>query len=144
MDILVATISNLFRNRDIRNKQFSSYPLSHINYTSFSKVDQDFMNSLHTYIIDNISDTDLTIDKLSDVMAVSRNTLSRKVKANLGVTVNEYVRICRLKKAVELLTENTYRINEVAYLVGYSSSSYFTKNFQKQFGVLPSEFINKD
>ena len=143
MDVLKANISNLFRNRDIRNEQFSSSPLSHYSFSSVSKVEQDFMNSLHSYIQDHISETELTIDRLADAMAVSRATLTRKVKANTGTTVNEYVRICRLKKAVELLAENNYRINEVAYLVGYSSPSYFTLSFQKQFGKLPSEFIKK-
>ena len=141
MDVLKANISNLFRNRDIRNEQFSSSPLSHYSFSSVSKIEQDFMNSLHTFIQDHISETELTIDRLADALAVSRATLTRKVKANTGMTVNEYVRICRLKKAVELLAENNYRINEVAYLVGYSSPSYFTLNFQKQFGKLPSEFI---
>lgn len=141
MDVLKANISNLFRNRDIRNEQFSSSPLSHYSFSSVSKVEQDFMNSLHTFIQDHISETELTIDRLADELAVSRATLTRKVKANTGMTVNEYVRICRLKKAVELLAENNYRINEVAYLVGYSSPSYFTLSFQKQFGKLPSEFI---
>ena len=143
MDVLKANISNLFRNRDIRNEQFSSSPLSHYSFSSVSKIEEDFMNSLHSYIQDHISETELTIDKLADAMAVSRATLTRKVKANTGLTVNEYVRISRLKKAVELLAENNYRINEVAYLVGYSSPSYFTLSFQKQFGKLPSEFIKK-
>ena len=143
MDILKAYISNLFRNRDIRNEQFSSSPLSHYNFSSVSKVEQDFMNTLHTFIMDHLSETDLTIDRLANVMAVSRATLTRKVKANTGETVNEYVRVCRLKKAVELLAENSYRINEIAYLVGFSSPSYFTSSFQKQFGKLPSEFIKK-
>ena len=141
MDVLKANISNLFRNRDIRNEQFSSSPLSHYSFSSVSKIEEDFMNSLHSFIQDHISETELTIDRLADAMAVSRATLTRKVKANTGMTVNEYVRICRLKKAVELLAENNYRINEVAYLVGYSSPSYFTLSFQKQFGKLPSEFI---
>lgn len=143
MDVLKANISNLFRNRDIRNEQFSSSPLSHYNFASVSRVEQDFMNSLHAFIQDHISETELTIDRLADAMAVSRATLTRKVKANTGLTVNEYVRISRLKKAVELLAENNYRINEVAYLVGYSSPSYFTLSFQKQFGKLPSEFIKE-
>jgi len=141
MDILKANISNLFRNRDIRNEQFSSSPLSHYSFSSVSKVEQDFMNTLHSFILDHISETELTIDRLADAMAVSRATLTRKVKTNTGLTVNEYVRVNRLKKAVELLAENNYRINEVAYLVGYSSPSYFTLSFQKQFGKLPSEFI---
>ena len=143
MDVLKASISNLFRNRDIRNEQFTSSPLSHYNFSSVSKIEQDFMDSLHSFVMDHISETELTIDRLSDAMAVSRATLTRKVKANTGMTVNEYVRICRLKKAVELLAENNYRINEVAYLVGYSSPSYFTLSFQKQFGMLPSDFIKE-
>ena len=143
MDVLKANISNLFRNRDIRNEQFSSSPLSHYSFSNVSKVELDFMNALHTYILDHISESNLSLDRLAEAMAVSRATLTRKVKADTGVTVNEYVRICRLKKAVELLAENNYRINEVAYLVGFSSPSYFTSSFQKQFGKLPSEFTKK-
>ena len=143
MDILRANISNLFRNRDIRNEQFSSSPLSHYSFSNVSKVELDFMNSLHSFILDHIAETNLSLDRLAEAMAVSRATLTRKVKADTGMTVNEYVRICRLKKAVELLAENNYRINEVAYLVGFSSPSYFTLSFQKQFGKLPSEFTKK-
>ena len=143
MDVLRANISNLFRNRDIRNEQFSSSPLSHYSFSNVSKVELDFMNSLHSFILDHISETNLSLDRLAEAMAVSRATLTRKVKADTGMTVNEYVRICRLKKAVELLAENNYRINEVAYLVGFSSPSYFTLSFQKQFGKLPSEFTKK-
>lgn len=141
MDILMAQINNLFKNRDIRNKQFATSPLAHINCSSANKKEYDFVNMLHDYIIDHIAEPELSIDRLAGEMSMSKASLSRKVKANTGLTVNEYVRICRLKKAVELLYENDYRINEVAYLVGYSSASYFTKIFQKQFGKLPSEFI---
>ena len=143
MDILKANISNLFRNRDIRNEQFSSSPLSHFSLSNVSKVELDFINSLHSFILDHISETDLSLDRLAEAMAVSRATLTRKVKTDTGMTVNEFVRICRLKKAAELLAENNYRINEVAYLVGFSSPSYFTLSFQKQFKMLPSEFTKK-
>jgi len=143
VEVLKAYLSNLLRNRDIRNEQFSSSPLSHYSFSSVSKVELDFMNNLHTYIIDHISDTNLTLDHLATAMNMSRATLTRKVKTDTGVTVNEYVRICRLKKAAELLAENNYRINEVAYLVGFTSPSYFTLNFQKQFGKLPSEFAKQ-
>ena len=143
MDVLKANISNLFRNRDIRNEQFSSSPLSHLNLSNISKVEMDFINTLHSYILDHVSESDLSLDRLANAMAVSRSTLNRKVKSDTGMTVNEYVRLCRLKKAAELLAENNYRINEVAYLVGFSSPSYFTLSFQKQFNMLPSEFMKK-
>lgn len=142
MEILSAQINNLFKNREIRNRQFATSPLSHINCSSINKVEYEFVNSLHSYILDHISEPDLSITRLANEMSMSKASLSRKVKANTGLTVNEYVRLCRLKKAVELLAENEYRINEVAYLVGYSSASYFTRLFQKQFGKIPSEFVN--
>jgi len=144
MNVLRASISNLFRNRDIREMQFSQLPLSHITQSSFNKADQDFTDALTEFINANLADPALSLNKIADAMAVSRNTLTGKVKTLLGVTVNDFIRICRMKKAVELLKENKYRINEVAYLVGYTSPSYFTKSFLKQFGVLPSHFMKKD
>ena len=75
---------------------------------------------------------------------VTRQTLATKVRANTGLSTLEYIRICRLKKAAELLAERKYRISEVAYLVGYTSPSYFTKHFQQQFGMTPSEFIHSN
>lgn len=63
-----------------------------------------------------------------------------KEAANTGLSVSEYIRICRLKKGAELLSSTKYRINEIAYIVGYSTSSYFSEKFQEQYGVTPSEF----
>ena len=59
------------------------------------------------------------------------------------ITPNELIQVVRLKKAAELLTENKYRINEIAYMVGFNNPSYFSKCFQKQFGIRPGDFINK-
>jgi AraC-like DNA-binding protein len=76
-------------------------------------------------------------------MGISVSTLYRKVKALTDLNSVEYIRLARLKKAAELLSEKTYRINEISYLVGFSSPSYFATSFQKQFGVSPSHFVRK-
>ena len=143
MEVLKESVRNQFRNREIRNEQFVHHPLSHFNGSTVSKVEYDFMKKLRHAVLDNLSDNDLGIGKLSEMMAVSGGTLSKKVKANTGLTVNEYIRICRLKKAALLLADNKYRINEVAYLTGFSTPSYFTQSFRKEFGVLPSEFVKE-
>lgn len=75
-------------------------------------------------------------------MSVSRSTLFRKIKANTGQNVNEYIKICRLKKATELLASNRYMIKEISYMVGFSSSSYFAKEFKNQFGISPSSITS--
>lgn len=143
MEVLKESARNQFRNREIRNEQFVHHPLSHFNGSTVSKVEYDFMKKLRRAVLDNLSDNELGIGKLSEMMAVSGGTLSKKVKANTGLTVNEYIRICRLKKAAQLLADNKYRINEVAYLTGFSTPSYFTQSFRKEFGILPSEFVKE-
>ena len=142
IEVLKATIGNLFKNREIRNEQFNSNPLAWLNFTSISAVEREFMEKLHGVIMEHISETEMTTPQLASMMAVSRQTLATKVRANTGLSTLEYIRVCRLKKAAELIAERKYRIGEVAYLVGYTSPSYFTKHFQQQFGMTPSEFIH--
>jgi len=122
MDLLKSTIENLFHNREIANRQFINSPLAHFNSTTFSKTDQDFMNKLHTLIIEHLSDSEMSLDSIAEMMFTSRSSLCRKVKADTGLTVNEYIKLCRMKKAAELLSLNQYRVNEVAYLVGFTVS----------------------
>ena len=142
MELLRENVHNLFRNREIRNEQFASSPLSHFRCASYSSVEQEFMDALNDYIFQHISETEMSADRLADALNTTRKTLAHKISANTGLTVNEYVRTCRLKKAAELLAKQKYRINEVGYLVGYSTPSYFTKHFTAQFGMKPSEFVH--
>lgn len=141
IELLKANIDNLFKNREISYNQFANSPLSHFKSLVVNNIDQDFMDKLHSVVMDNIADQDLSIDTLTQLMCTSKSTLYRKVKANTGANINEYIRICKLKKAAEMLTSQKYRINEVAYLTGFSSPSYFTTCFQKQFKISPSNFV---
>jgi AraC-like DNA-binding protein len=98
------------------------------------------MNSI---IEQNISNIDFTIDMLAEQLNISRSGFFSKIKSLAGVTPNELIQVVRLKKAAELLSGNKYRINEVAYMVGYNDPSYFSKCFFKQFNIRPGDFINK-
>ena len=141
IDLLKANIHSLFKNIVIRNEQLAKSPLSQFMGSSSSPVEHEFMEKLHNYIDGHISETEMGTERLAEAMGISRKTLISKIKANTGLSVNEFVRASRLKKAAEILTKKQYRINEVAYLVGYSTPSYFTKHFQKQFGMKPSDFV---
>ena len=141
MELLQANIANLFKNREIANRQFVSSPLSHFSSVVTGEADREFMDKLHETIMSYLSDTDLNIETLTTEMGTSKSTLYRKVTANTGLNINEYIRVCRLKKAAELLSTRKYRISEVAYQTGFSSPSYFATCFQKQFNISPSAFI---
>ncbi len=141
IELLLANISNLFKNKEIAYRQFANSPLSHFNSLSFSTTEKVFMEKLHNTIMKHMAEQDLGIDTLTTLLGTSKSTLYRKIKANTGLNTNEYIRLCRLKKAAEMLSTQEYRINEVAYLVGFSSPSYFTTCFQKQFNISPSSFV---
>ena len=141
IELLRANIANLFKNREISYKQFTNSPLTHFNSVNSSKMDEEFMDKLHGIVMKHMAEQDLSIETLTSLIGTSKSTLYRKVKANTGLNINEYIRLCRLKQAAEMLSSQKYRINEVAYMVGFSSPSYFATSFQKQFNISPSAFV---
>lgn len=143
MNLLRANISNLFKNREIAYHQFVNSPLTHFNSVTVCNVDKEYMDQLHDVILNHLSDHNLNVDLITEKLGSSKSTIYRKVKANTGLNINEYIRVCRLKQAAEMLSSMKYRVNEVAYLVGFSSPSYFATSFQKQFDVSPSNFVKK-
>jgi len=90
-----------------------------------------------------MSEQTLCVDMLAERMCMSRPTLYRKIKALSDLSPNELINITRLKKAAQLLTNHGYKVYEIANKLGFSTPSHFTRNFQKQFGISPKEFIIK-
>ena len=81
-----------------------------------------------------------SVDLLAEKLNMSRSSLHRKIKGLSDLTPNDYIRLHRLKRAAVLLQEGNYRVNEIASLTGFTSSSYFTKCFQQHFEMLPKNF----
>jgi two-component system, cell cycle response regulator len=139
---LQAQIANLLNNRNIIREYFASSPLVNIKNVAHSKADESFLENLHSTIKRNIEDTELDVEKLAQIMNMSRITLYRKIKAISVFTPIELINNTRLKKGAELLAEGNHKIFEVSYMVGFSSQSNFTRNFQKQFNITPSEYMH--
>ena len=139
---LFAQISSLLSNRNMVREYFASSPLVHIRSIAHSKSDEQFLENLNTTISNSIEDTDLDVENLAGMMNMSRVTLYRKIKAISNRSPLELINIIRLKKAAELLAQGDYRIYEISAIVGYSSQSNFTRNFQKQFNMTPTEYMH--
>lgn len=141
-EYLQAQIASLLNNRNIIREYFANSPLVHIKSMAHSKADEQFLETLQDTIIKNIGDTHLDVERLAEIMNMSRITLYRKIKAISVLTPIELINITRLKKAAELLAQGNHRIFEVSYMVGFSSQSNFARNFQKQFNITPTEYMN--
>jgi DNA-binding response OmpR family regulator len=105
------------------------------------KTENKFLRQLEQMIRDNIHDSDLDVERLAEMMMMSRISLYRKVKEASALSPAELITIARLRRAVELLGEGDYRIYEISDMVGFSSAGSFTRNFLRQFGVTPSDYF---
>ena len=139
---LKAQISNLLSNRSKIKDYFASSPLVHIKSMAYSRADENFLEALNDCIEKNMFDTALDVEMLAKDMAMSRATFYRKVKAISNLSPNELIHITRLKKAAELLAEGSHKIYEIIDIVGYNSQPSFTRGFQKQFGMTPTDYVN--
>lgn len=141
---LRAQIINLIEKRKEVKRLFSLYPVSSFDLIISNNTDEEFLAKANQIIEKNIDNPELNIDLLSAELGLSKSTLNRKFRGISELSPNEYIRVYRLKKAVIYLKSGKYRINEVAFLTGFSTSSYFAKCFQKQFGVLPKEYATAE
>ncbi len=141
-DVLVKQIENILEQRRRMRENFSKQFVSQ-NTVEVSSLDDFFLNHVRSVIEKNISDENFGMEMLADKLMISRSQLHRKIKSLAGVTTSEFVNLIRIKKAVELIKTGNYLFNEVAFHVGFSSQSYFTKCFKKVYKVTPKEYFSK-
>ena len=105
-------------------------------------TDRKFITQLHRIVEENLTDTDFGVEEISGEVGLSRVQLYRKVKAITGMTVVDLLRKARLNRAKTLLAETDKSISEIAYEVGFSSPSYFTKCYKDEYKILPGDVRN--
>jgi signal transduction histidine kinase/DNA-binding response OmpR family regulator len=108
--------------------------------TVVQSADDKFLSRVKECIIARIGDEQLSVESLAEEIGMSRVQLYRKLTALTGMSVNELIRKLRLQKAAQLLGQKWGPVSQVAYEVGFSNLSYFSKVFKEEFSVLPSEY----
>lgn len=109
-----------------------------LNYTSNS-----FLAEAKAKVLDNISNEQFGVSELADEMHTSRSSLLRKIKKQTNLSASQFIREIRLQKAAELLKETELTASEIAFEVGFSNPSYFTKCYREYYGYPPSETKTK-
>lgn len=99
-----------------------------------------FVNQFMNLIRERYTSAELSVDDLADELCVSRSTMFRRIKMVVGKSPVELLGEYRLNEAMRQLKENDYAsINEIAYAVGFSDPSYFSKRFKAYFGISPTQ-----
>ena len=130
--VLLSRIGNLLKSR----LQLKHYYLENGSIDA-SERENDFLSRFRSYAKDHLADPDLNVEQLASELSLSRVQLYRKVKALTGYSPVEVIRIMRLKEAEKRLKNTDKTVAEIAYEVGFSSPSYFSKCYRELFGILP-------
>lgn len=139
-DLLKIRLRNILLNRErLRENLMKNFSAIGLVKDSVSTEDK-FIKKIFEYVKKNIDDPDLSIDKLSNDMAISRVQLYRKIKAVTGVAPSKLILDMRLRMAAELLTDTNMAVSEIAYKCGFNEVSYFGKRFKALFGTSPSTY----
>lgn len=140
MKYLNTLIKTLLANKIRDTNIFRKRPIAFSKQIKMRKADDDFISKLNEIIQKNIANPDFNVIALAENLNISRSGLHRKVTEILEISPVEHIRLCRLQKAAELISEGTYRINEISYMIGINTPSYFIKIFQAHYGMTPKEY----
>ncbi|MDL2305650.1 response regulator [Bacteroides sp. OttesenSCG-928-D19] len=143
LEHLSVQIENLLKNRKLIRRSYLEKPQTPTSSLAVSPVDNQFLQKLNAYIEKNLANENLSVEMLAGEMNMSNSSLYRKVKGISDLSPIDFIRMARLKKAVELMQGGEKRIGEIAFLVGFSSPAYFSTSFLKQYGKSPSEFLKE-
>ena len=142
--VLLARIENLLRQRQLLKHlyQGTKETEKEISESHLEDRDKQFLKQLQAIIQKNLSDSEFGVEDMGQQIGLSRVQLYRKVKAMTGSSVVDLLRKARLAKARRLLETRSMSVSEVAYEVGFSAPSYFTKCFKEEYGMLPGDVGN--
>jgi signal transduction histidine kinase/ligand-binding sensor domain-containing protein/DNA-binding response OmpR family regulator len=144
ISILKARIHNLLSVRNEIKEKFKNGASLDFNDQRVEDKDRKLMQSVIDIILENISNENINADFIANKLLISRSLVYLKVEALSGQTVNEFIRNIRLKKSLRLLIQGNLNITEIAYEVGFSSQSYYTRSFNKLFGLSPKDYIKQN
>lgn len=142
--VLLARIDNLLKQRNLLKNlyQGSKEAEQEVEASKLDDRDKQFVKQLNNIIQQNLSNSEFGVEDIGKEIGLSRVQLYRKVKAMTGSSVVDLLRKARLAKAKRLLESRSMSISEVAYEVGFSAPSYFTKCFKDEYNMLPGDVAN--
>jgi signal transduction histidine kinase/DNA-binding response OmpR family regulator len=140
MQELQARIVNLIGQRKKLIQKYNQHIVIHPHEITVTPLDERFIQKAIQIVEANLDNTELNVDKMSAELGMGRANLQRKLKSITGLAPSEFIQDFRLRRAALLIENKADTVSQIAYQVGFSDHSYFTKCFKKKFGKVPSEW----
>lgn len=141
--ILQVQMQNLLEQRQRLREIFSNGSDLELKKIAINITDETFLKKVSQIVLENLENEnfDFDIDALCVILKMSRSQLFRKIKALTNQSIQDFISIIHMNKALEYLLSGEYNISEVGYKLGFNKPNNFSRAFLKQFGVSPSQYI---
>jgi signal transduction histidine kinase/ligand-binding sensor domain-containing protein/DNA-binding response OmpR family regulator len=143
MTLLKKRIHNLLNTRFELNQRFQNSTSLKFENDTANEHDRKLIQSIIDIVLENITNEKINADFISKKILISRSVIYIKIEALTGQSVNEFIRNIRLKKSTSFLKQKDCNVTEIAYNVGFSSQSYFTRCFTRRFGKSPKDYASE-
>jgi len=140
LKLLMVRINNIIRQRNELRVAFRKQIVVEPTKLTVTTLDEQLLKKCVELIEANIADPDFNVDELCRGVGLSRPAVYKKVKSLTGLSVVEFIRSIRLKRAAQLLAQDKSSISDVMYQVGFNNRSYFSLRFKEEFGCNPNEY----
>lgn len=139
--LLLSRIDSLRKQREKLKEKYV------LGVSEIDKVDEisprnfSFMKQITNEVIKNMSNPELNVSMLAQMVNLSHSTLYRKMQSISGMSPNEFIRNIRINEAARLINNTDLTITEILTQIGFNDHSYFTRCFKKKFNKTPKEFM---
>jgi YesN/AraC family two-component response regulator len=137
---LMLNVENLLSLSDKMQKRFSKQISLELSHIAIDNKGEEFISKVLHLVEKNISNTDFGVHHLAAEVGMSSPVFYKKLQVLTGMSVNNFMKSIKLKRAAQLLKQGSLTVYQVAYEVGFKDSKYFSREFRKQFGYSPSNY----
>ena len=138
---LLALIKSQLKNREkVRNLLSRYTQTDKIEENVLSPQDNSFMTELYHLMENELSNPELDVARMTELLKISRTKFYYKVKGLTGENPSVFFKTYKLNRAAELIKEGRYTVSEIADMTGFSTLPHFSTSFKRQFGIAPSEY----
>ncbi|WP_163411498.1 hybrid sensor histidine kinase/response regulator transcription factor [Flavobacterium ajazii] len=141
VEVLNAQIKSVLENRIILQNRLAGIKEINQLQEEVPDLDNQFLEKVIEKIMLHIEDTEFNSEELAQVLGISQRQLYRKLKGISGNTVHEFITKVKMNEAENLLRNSDLNVSQIAYKLGFSEPSNFSRTFSKYFGCSPSQFV---
>lgn len=138
--ILEQSVENILKTRKSLIEKFKKDIILRPKELDITSEDEIFLKQSIKIVEENFNNPEFCVNDFINEMGMSRSALYRKLKALTGQSITEFIKVLKLKRAAQLISETKFTISEIAFTLGFNDLKHFRKSFKKQFSVLPSQY----